>query len=57
MSENRSMVGLVLRVVGLAMGVVVVNLSIIGGEDPSLYASLLGIGLAALGLDALRGKP
>ncbi len=57
MSENRSKVGLVLRGVGLAMGVVVVNLSIIGGEDPSLYASLLGIGLAALGLDALRGKP
>ncbi len=51
------MVGLVLRGVGLAMGVVVVNLSIIGGGDTSLYASLLGIGLAALGLDALRGKP
>jgi hypothetical protein len=57
MSENRSKVGLVLRGVGLAMGVVVVNLSIIGGGDTNLYASLLGIGLAALGLDALRGKP
>lgn len=57
MFENRSMVGLVLKGVGLAMGVVVINLSILGGGDPSTYATLLGIGFAALGLDALRGKP
>ncbi len=57
MAENRSKVGLVLKGVGLAMGVAVVNLSSIGGGDMTLYASLLGIGLSALALDAFRRKP
>ena len=56
MSENRSIVGLVLKGVGLAMGVVVIVLSFLDAAEMSTYVPLLGIGLAALGLDALQGK-
>ncbi len=56
MSENRSIVGLILRAVGLAMGVVVVVLSTLDAGEMSTYVPLLGIGLAALGVDALRSK-
>ncbi len=56
MSENRSIVGLVLKAVGLAMGVVVIVISILGTADMSTHVLLLGIGLAALGLDALQER-
>ena len=56
MSENRSIVGLVLKAVGLAMGVVVIVLSVLGAADMSTHVLLLAIGLAALGLDALQGR-
>jgi hypothetical protein len=54
MSEGRSIVDLVLRGVGLAMGVAVVVLSILNAADASTLVILLGIGLFALGLDALN---
>jgi hypothetical protein len=54
MSEGRSIVDLVLRGVGLAMGVAVVVLSILNAVDASTSIILLGIGLFALGLDALN---
>lgn len=57
MSEGRSIVNLVLRGVGMAMGVAVVVLSILGAANANTSIILLGIGLFALGLDALdRGS-
>ena len=55
MSENQSILSLVLKVVGLAMGVVVIVLSILDAADVNTYVLLLGIGLAAMGLEALQG--
>jgi hypothetical protein len=55
MSENQSILSLVLKVVGLAMGVVVIVMSILDAADINTYALLLGIGLAAMGLEALQG--
>ena len=54
MSEGRSIINLVLRGVGLAMGVAVVVLSILGAAEANTSIILLGIGLFALGLDALN---
>jgi hypothetical protein len=45
---------LVLRAVGLAMGVVVVVMSILNAGDPNTWIILLGIGLFCLGLSALN---
>ena len=46
-------ISLVLKAVGMAMGVVVIVLSIIGGATVDTYVLLLGIGVFALGLNAL----
>jgi len=54
MSENQSILSLVLKVVGLAMGVVVIVLSILDAAEVNTYVLLLGIGLAAMGLEALQ---
>lgn len=48
-----NIIGLVFRAVGLAMGVAVVVLSILGSMTPETGVLLLGIGLAALGIAAL----
>ena len=50
----KNIVSVVLKAVGLAMGVVVVVLSILGTLTPETGFTLLGIGMAALGLDALQ---
>ena len=55
MSESQSILSLVLKVVGLAMGIVVIVMSILDAADINTYVLLLGIGLAAMGLDALQG--
>jgi hypothetical protein len=55
MSESQSIISLVLNVVGLAMGVVVIVMSILDAADVNTYVLLLGIGLAAMGLEALKG--
>ena len=47
------MMDLVFRAVGLAMGVAVVVLSILGSISPETAVLLLGIGLASLGIAAL----
>lgn len=54
MAENQPIIILVLRVVGLAMGVAAVVLSILGTSDNNTLITLLGIGLFALALDALN---
>ncbi len=52
--ENpKDIVNLVLKAVALAMGVVVVTLSILGVATADLQVPLLGIGLAGLALTAL----
>lgn len=53
MSEVQSLIGIVLKGIGLAMGVVVVVMSIIDVADLSTYVLLLGIAVACLGLNAL----
>ena len=45
---------LVLKAVGLAMGVAVVVLSILGAATVDTYITLLGIGLTALGINSLQ---
>ena len=56
MSENGSIVSLVLRAVALAMGVAVVVLNILGAADADTLVTLLGIGLFSLALDSLNRK-
>lgn len=48
-------VGLVLKVIPLALGVAVVALGIMEQLDPYYACILLGMGMACLGVDALRG--
>ncbi len=55
MTESQSILSLVLKVVGLAMGIVVIVMSILDAADVNTYVLLLGIGLAAMGLEALQG--
>jgi hypothetical protein len=50
----KNIVSVVLKAVGLAMGVVVIVLNILGTLTPETAFFLLGIGLAALGLEALQ---
>lgn len=54
MEERREIVQLVLKGVGLAMGVVSVVLSLLGAAPAQTNVTLLGIGLFALGLAALN---
>ena len=51
-----AIVTLVLKAVGLAMGIAVVVLSAVGGLETSSAVSMLGIGLACLGVVSLRPK-
>ena len=53
MENINDMISLALRAVALAMGVVVVVLGILGGESVETSIILLGVGLAALAIDAL----
>lgn len=50
----KNIVSVVLKAVGLAMGVVVIVLSILGTLTPETGFILLGIGMAALGLATLQ---
>ncbi len=57
--QERSFTGIInlaLKGVALAAGVAVVVLSILGASTPSALITLLGIGLAALGLWALQSE-
>jgi len=47
-------VSIVLKAVGMAMGVAVIVLSMLSAATPETYTSLLGIGLFALGAAALQ---
>ena len=53
MENINDMISLALRAVALAMGVVVVVLGILGGDSVETSIILLGVGLAALAIDAL----
>jgi len=53
MNENNNVVGTVLKAVALAMGVATIVLGLMG-IDMQTQVTLLGIGLFALALDALR---
>ena len=53
MKKISAIIDLVLRAVGLAMGVAVVVLGILGVAEASTMITLLGIGLFCLGLSAL----
>jgi hypothetical protein len=54
MKERQQIVQLVLKGVGMAMGVCSVVLSILGAAPVQTNVTLLGIGLFALGLAALN---
>ena len=49
-----SMINLILKAVALAMGAAVIVLPFLGATDPSGLLPMLGIGLFALSLWALR---
>jgi hypothetical protein len=53
MKKINAIIDLVLRAVGLAMGVAVVVLGILGVAEASTMITLLAIGLFCLGLSAL----
>jgi len=53
-ARDSSLFRLIPRAVALAMGVAVIVMSVIGTVTPDTAVILLGIGLAALGLDALH---
>ena len=53
MKKIGAIIDLVLKAVGLAMGVAVVVMSILGAADTDTLITLLGIGLFCLGLAAL----
>jgi small-conductance mechanosensitive channel len=53
MKKISAIIDLVLRAIGLAMGVAVVVLGILGVAEVSTMITLIGIGLFCLGLSAL----
>jgi hypothetical protein len=53
MKKISAIIDLVLRAVGLAMGVAVIVLGILGVAEASTLITLLAIGLFCLGLSAL----
>ena len=53
MKKISAIINLVLRAVGLAMGVAVIVLGILGVSEASTLITLLAIGLFCLGLSAL----
>lgn len=53
-TADTSLTHLILSAVALAMSVAVVVLSVLGTVEPQTAVMLLGIGLGALGLDALQ---
>jgi hypothetical protein len=53
MDKNQPILNLVLRAVALGMGVATVVLNLLGAASSGTLFTLLGIGLFALGLDAL----
>ena len=53
-TRDSGLLELILRAVALAMGVAVIVMSVMGTMTADTAVTLLGIGLAALGLDALQ---
>ena len=53
MKKINAIIDLVLKAVGLAMGVAVVVMGILGAAETNTLVTLLGIGLFCLGLSAL----
>ena len=51
---NKNVVSTVLNGIAVAMGVAVIVLNILGTLAPNTAASLLGIGLTALAINALQ---
>ena len=54
--STQDLVSLVLKVVGLAMGVVVIVLTVLGVAEAETVSLLLAIGLFGLGLAALQSE-
>lgn len=54
MARKQPILNLVLRAVAVAMGVAAVVMSVLGTTDASTLITLLGIGLFAIGIDALN---
>jgi hypothetical protein len=54
MEKRQPILNTVLRAVAMAMGVAVIVMSILGVTEASTLIMLLGIGLFAIGLDALN---
>ena len=54
MAKNQPILNLILRGVAVAMGVAAVVLSILRAADALALITLLGIGLFAIGVDALN---
>jgi len=54
MAKNQPLFNLILRGVAVAMGVAAVVLNILQAADASALITLLGIGLFAIGVDALN---
>jgi hypothetical protein len=55
LEKYSAIIGLVLRVVGMAMGIVTVVISLLDAATVETMVLLLGIGLFCLGLAALSG--
>ena len=53
---NKKQVSLILKAVGMAMGVAVVTLGFIANTPLEAKVTMLGIGVFALGLAALNGE-
>ena len=53
MANYGAMISLVLKAVGMAMGIVTVIISVLGAASADTMVLLLGIGVFCLGLDAL----
>lgn len=53
LSDMEDIISLILRAVGVAMGIAVAVLSILGGLDARTGMAMLGIGLAAIAIDTL----
>lgn len=53
LSDMEDIISLILRAVGVAMGIAVAVLSILGGLETRTGMAMLGIGLAAIAIDTL----
>lgn len=54
MSEKPPLLNLILRAIGVSMGIAVVSMSILDMADHGTLITLLGLGVFALAMDALN---